>query len=222
MMKKVTQQCVYCGMKPGTTNDHVPPDQMFPDPKPSNLITVPACYECNKGFQKDEDYFRGLFGFIGPPIERNAPDFWAKVKRGLERSPALQRTIADSLRSGTMVNPDGKKVGQWIKVEDNWHRVTALIAKCVRGLYFFESSLALPQTVEIECPQHSECSIDLGTLYSSTRRGKRDWPGVFEYRYCIAADDPTASGWILAFYRRYVYSALTGRMQIEQLQNKRL
>jgi len=195
-MKKIKQRCVYCGTKPGSTNDHVPPDQMFPDPKPSNLITVPACDECNKGFQKDEDYFRGLFGLfgvIGAPIEREAPDFWDKVGRGLERSPALKRTIANSLRSGTMVNPGGEEVGRWIEVEDNWHRVAALIAKCVRGLYFFENSLTLPPTVEIQCPQRGEGPIDLGTLYYLTRHGKRGWPGVFEYRYRVAADDPTAS-----------------------------
>ena len=104
-MKSVSQQCVYCGVKLGTTSDHVPPDQMFPDPKPSNLITVPACSECNKGFQKDEDYFRGLIGLTGgTQIEKDAPEFWEKVERGLQRSPALKKSIADSLRSGTMIN----------------------------------------------------------------------------------------------------------------------
>jgi hypothetical protein len=29
------------------TRDHVPPDGLFYDPKPSNLITVPCCHKCN-------------------------------------------------------------------------------------------------------------------------------------------------------------------------------
>jgi hypothetical protein len=219
-MKSVSQQCVYCGVQPGTTSDHVPPDQMFPDPKPSNLITVPACSECNKGFQKDEDYFRGLFSLTGAPIEHDAPEFWKKVGRGLQRSLALKKTIADSLRGGTMVNPDGEEVGRWIKVEDNWHRIVSLIAKCVRGLYFFETSVALSPSIEIECPQFADGPIDLGTLYALTYHGKRGWPGVFEYRYRVAAYAPTASAWILTFYSTCVYTAFTGRVCIDQLQNK--
>jgi hypothetical protein len=170
-------------MKLGTTNDHVPPDQMFPDPKPSNLITVPACSECNKSFQKDEDYFRGLFGLTGAPIEHYAPEFWKKVGRGLQRSPALEKTIANSLRISTMVNPDGEEVGRCIKVEDNWHRIVSLIAKCVRGLYFFETSVALSSSIEIECPQCGDEPIDLGTLYALTHYGNRVWPGVFEINW---------------------------------------
>ena len=216
-MKNVPKQCVYCAVKSGTTSDHVPPEQMFPDPKPSNLITVPACSGCNKGFQRDEDYFRSLFGIIGAPTEQDEPEFWAKVGRGLQRSPALQKTITDSLRSGTMVNPDAEEVGQWTEIEDNWYRVVALIGKCVRGLYFFEMSRALPPAVEIECPQRGDGPIDLGSLYSLTRHGKRRWPGIFEYRYRVAADDPTASAWILTFYWTFVYTAFTGRVHIDQL-----
>ena len=207
-------------MEPGTTNDHVPPEQMFPDPKPSDLITVPACSGCNKGFQKNEDYFRGLFGLTGAPIKQAEPEFWAKIGRGLQRSLAFNKTIADSLQSGTVVNTNGEKVGRRIKVEGNWHRVVNLIAKCVRGLYFFERSVALSPSIEIECPQYGDGPIDLKTLYSLTHHGKRGWPGVFEYRYRVAPDDPAASAWILTFYWTCVYTAFTGKVRIDQLQNK--
>jgi hypothetical protein len=40
------------------TNDHLPPDGFFPDPKPNNLITVRACYKCNSGAAKDDEAFR--------------------------------------------------------------------------------------------------------------------------------------------------------------------
>ena len=218
-MRVISQQCVYCGQKPGTTSDHVPPYQMFPDPKPSDLITVPACCECNKGFQKDEDYFRALFGLTGAPIQYHAPEFWSKVSRGVQRSPALKKTIADSLRTGTMVNPDGKEVGSWINVEDNWHRIVSLIAKCVRGLYFFEMGMALSPSVEVECSQHGNGPIALETLYELGHHGKRAWPNVFEYRHRVAADNPEASAWILSFYSTFVYTAFTGEVNIDHLQN---
>ena len=48
--------CCYCG-KPATTRDHVPTRKLFPEPRPSDLITVPACAVCNNASSKDEEYF---------------------------------------------------------------------------------------------------------------------------------------------------------------------
>ena len=50
--------CTYCGKpKPETTN-HIPPACLFPSPRPSDLITVPCCLDCNGGASKDDEYFR--------------------------------------------------------------------------------------------------------------------------------------------------------------------
>ncbi len=73
--------CVYCQEVVGSTDDHVPPALLFPKPRPSDLITVPACPQCNAGFEKDEEYIRALFRFgdgglseamtqIGPKVDK--------------------------------------------------------------------------------------------------------------------------------------------------------
>ena len=54
------QVCIYCQTNPKETNDHVPPKGLFREPRPSNLITVPACLKCNNGFSGDDDYFLNL------------------------------------------------------------------------------------------------------------------------------------------------------------------
>ena len=51
-------RCVYCGTINPTTRDHVPPKCLFPAPWSSDLITVPACAECNNSAAKDDEYFR--------------------------------------------------------------------------------------------------------------------------------------------------------------------
>src|SRR5438132_859881 len=48
-------ECCYCG-RPATTRDHVPTRKLFPQPRPSDLITVPACSVCNNSSSKDEEY----------------------------------------------------------------------------------------------------------------------------------------------------------------------
>ena len=54
------QLCIYCQTNPGGTVDHVPPKGLFPKPRPSNLITVPACNQCNQGFKNDDEYFLNI------------------------------------------------------------------------------------------------------------------------------------------------------------------
>ncbi|MCX6639210.1 MAG: hypothetical protein NTW14_01840 [bacterium] len=52
--------CIYCGTRKATTRDHIPPASFFPDPKPSNSITVPCCPTCNNDFGRDDEYVRNV------------------------------------------------------------------------------------------------------------------------------------------------------------------
>jgi hypothetical protein len=38
------------------------PKLLLAPPFPANLITVPACYDCNQSFQKDDEYTRFITG----------------------------------------------------------------------------------------------------------------------------------------------------------------
>jgi 5-methylcytosine-specific restriction endonuclease McrA len=50
--------CVYCGETKPLSADHVPPKNLFDRPYPANLLTVPACVDCNGAFSKDDEDFR--------------------------------------------------------------------------------------------------------------------------------------------------------------------
>src|SRR5260221_10101484 len=53
--------CAYCGGEERKlTDDHVPPKLVLEEPFPDNLITVPACAACNRGFQRDDEYTRDM------------------------------------------------------------------------------------------------------------------------------------------------------------------
>jgi hypothetical protein len=54
----VADVCAYCGAEDPQTIDHVPPKLMLEEPYPDNLVTVPACQECNKKFMKNDEYTR--------------------------------------------------------------------------------------------------------------------------------------------------------------------
>lgn len=61
MLKNTPQNqepCYLCGGKDRITREHVPAKGLFPKPRPSNLQTVPCCYDCNNKYSKDDEYFR--------------------------------------------------------------------------------------------------------------------------------------------------------------------
>src|SRR5437899_6588580 len=55
--------CIYCGLRPGRTKDHIPPKCVFQSPLPANTrrITVPCCEVCRKAGENDEALYRDLF-----------------------------------------------------------------------------------------------------------------------------------------------------------------
>lgn len=58
-MKNKELHCVFCGVQSKTTRDHIPPQNLFPKPRPNsiNLLTVPSCFLCNNNSSNDDEYF---------------------------------------------------------------------------------------------------------------------------------------------------------------------
>jgi hypothetical protein len=87
--------CVYCGQSDNQiTVDHIPPKNLFPDPKPSNLITVPCCLRCNQKAAKDDEYFRTVITMREdiakhPEAMRVLP----AVQRGLRRPTGFRKAF---------------------------------------------------------------------------------------------------------------------------------
>src|SRR6056297_601227 len=91
------ERCVYCGEK-ADTRDHVVPSSFFPKPKPDDLITVPACYDCNNSYSDDEEYLRNILSTADLELKGKAKDIWdQKVKRGIKRNNKLLKELSDSL-----------------------------------------------------------------------------------------------------------------------------
>ena len=65
------KQCYLCGIRPADTKDHLFPSGLFNRPLPTNLITLPACRECNNALSSDEEQFR-VFVASGKAIETEA------------------------------------------------------------------------------------------------------------------------------------------------------
>jgi len=198
-----------------------PSEADVPGPQASDLVSVPACFECNKDIRR-----RRVFpGNI--PIHRCIhrailPEFWAKAERGLKRSPRLQKTITDSLRTVSLVNAEGAQIGRSITIETNWERVVNFIAKCVRGLYFFELGSPLSAFVPIVMSSvryrvHGCLSASFGHAVWETIMARR-----VRVQVCLTENNPDDSvGYFDSTAHMSMWRSLTIRA-LRQCRNKTL
>lgn len=124
--------CTYCDTGDDETADHVPSRVLLDRPFPTNLPVVAACYLCNNGFSRDEEYLACLLqcvlaGSTDPDSIRRP-----RIAEILRRSSALR----SSLEAAKSII-DGKVV---FAAEDT--RVRNVVRKLAKGHAAFELSLA--------------------------------------------------------------------------------
>ena len=107
--------CVYCGFVGDITDDHIPPENLFSKPRPDNLIKVPSCERCNRGFSRDDEYFRLMLIMredvgLHPEYER----LWPTVYRSLKRPEAqgFKTALLENLALRDVQTPGGLYVGR--------------------------------------------------------------------------------------------------------------
>ena len=186
---------------------HIPSKQLFPQPRPSNLITVPSCEECNKSWKKDEDYFRSAILFGNSGISDKGRQIWDQK---LERMYAngedlgLRRSIKRSFREVEEVSPSGLFIRNRFALEVERCRIYRVIEKTVRGLHFFEYGQMLPVSTKLEInhfyQMFSQDVPKLDRVLINMHAGTRTWPDMFEYWHVNDSVQPTRTSWVLLFY----------------------
>jgi hypothetical protein len=130
--ERLLQGCIYCDSGKKETTDHVPSRVLLDPPFPTNLPVVRACYACNNGFSKDEEYLACLIECVivgtTDPNSIQRPS----IANRLRRSPVLRSRI-ETARSVV----DGNVV--FVAEEARVHNV---LLKLARGHAAFELSLS--------------------------------------------------------------------------------
>ncbi|MGD9109659.1 MAG: hypothetical protein PVG93_01845, partial [Phycisphaerales bacterium] len=144
MPRPKNKLCCFCG-NPATTMDHVPPDGIFPDPKPTNLITVPACSKCNKSSSKDDEYFRTIIAIDATSHESSNAEMLMdkKVIRQFKEKPALLNHLIGKMKRVNLFSEGGIYIEKGYAFECDKKRVQAVVEKIVKGLYFHEKGFIL-------------------------------------------------------------------------------
>lgn len=92
------KNCYLCDSTDNITKDHIPPKNLFPSPKPTNLITVWCCKKCNEKFSLIDESFRV---FTSSVINRSRSGEWVWSNKVMDssfkRSPKLKQATIKSL-----------------------------------------------------------------------------------------------------------------------------
>lgn len=203
MSKKQNQKiCVYCGLK-ATSKDHVPPKQMFPEPRPDNLETVPACTKCNNSSGKDEEYFLATFMFSEVGVSGAGKKLWQeRLHRRYKEDLGLRRKIVQNLSPKDIYTPYGIFIGKRMTIELDMNRIYRTIRKIIKGLYYIEYREIMSDTQDLDCLfLQTQSHFDTIKDYADKlKNGCKMWTGIFQYKHNRTEEGLPGSMWLLNFY----------------------
>ena len=198
--------CVFCNVEPATTKDHIPPSSLFKTPRPTTLITVPACPACNGIASQDDEYFRDIMSTLEEAYGHPAAEaVKGNVIRSLGREDALgkRRAFEASIRK-TKNNVTGYiNLSEVLGVEVNYERLLRSAKRYVKGLFYHEFGEAVcpcwkqigfgPHLYDSPQPRQIRSALD-GCAWTTIG------DGVFSYRYRASVSEINTSLWHLRFY----------------------
>jgi len=195
--------CVYCGERLKETDDHVPPKSFYPQPRPSDLITVPSCLRCNQDPGKDEEFFLATFMFSYAGISDAGKRLWAeKLHRMYEKNLGLKKKIVEHLQHAEIVTPAGLFLGRSMAIKTDELRFERVVNKIIRGLYYFEYKEPLPAATKVMTLFLSEKKrFEAAKNFAAELKpGSKKWKGIFEYKFNRVATSLSESMWLLLFW----------------------
>jgi len=202
--------CIYCGNQGNLTVDHVPPKLLFAPPLPRELITVPACRQCNQSFQKDDEYTRTVVAIdLRASKNRDAQCKLPAILRSLQNpnAKAFAEYLAHQTTQTTILAPDGAPMGQAVEVDRT--RVNATGARIIRGLYFSEIGKPLERDALIKIgtkpglSEHDPDAVQIARCYSAFPEHRdREIGTAFSY---VAGFGPGVSVWMMLLYDYFAW-----------------
>jgi hypothetical protein len=210
--------CYNCGNTQADTAEHVIARTLIPEPRPGNLITVPACRQCNEAVSRDEEYLRDRLSAVVGGADFEAPAAWDVAWRFMQRPEAMGKKSAffkDVLKLPSAVPTKNGPSDMAVGMEKR--RVDNVIQKIVRGFYFhfFKEPLG---NVEFEIdllssinPRGDRAALSnlLAKIYESPTWAQNF--GTDTHAICAIAEDNQRAGlWSFKFFGQHIAVALVG------------
>jgi|WetSurMetagenome_2_1015567.scaffolds.fasta_scaffold158238_2 hypothetical protein len=226
MNNRTKKCCIYCGSIEDLTVDHVPPKALFPEPRPSNMLTVPSCGKCNGSFSKDDEYFRTiLINCASVYSNPNVQKVNKKLLRSMRRPEAsiMANSIRRSLQMVDVKSPGGIFLSRSPAIKIDAKRIKRIIDRITRGLFYIIHNYSVPVEYEVKSEfQDGYLSRPIWLNEEYTKYCKKlvtIGDNIFSYTYAPCVDDPNAMLIIYLFYEKlWFVSLIAPKTNIENKQ----
>lgn len=202
--------CALCGKQKKLTADHIPPKCIFLPLRPSNLITVRTCDDCNRGSKLDDEYFRILLATALDPTASQGRLWREGVARTLERSQKLKEQLvqdmdraAEHRKARPFQYANGTILPNDVPVLPlDRFRIEAILAKIVRCLHYRKHSqvLSAGHVASIEQAYLPEDLLRLKTSPHKIVVGRHQ-----EFSYCCFDESDETQTWFLLFFEVHLF-----------------
>lgn len=223
--------CAYCGDSKHLTDDHIPPKNLFPKPRPNNLITVPACKKCHSTTSKDDEYFRIKLSLRDDAgNHHSARKNWDSLFRGLNRKKAsgLRKSFLSDIKNVHTRTPVGIYTGVRLGYDVDLNRIRKVVERIVRGFYFAEVGKPLGLNTGLKIVLNEDLLDEPKGFIEelsktilkplASKEAKVIGNNIFSYRHHIAVEDPIVSVWGMSFYGHVSFLCFTGPEPNEDIQ----
>lgn len=209
-----TGVCAYCGQIRPLTRDHVVPKCLFIRPLPLDMITVPACEECNGDKSRHDDFLRDMLvidiASEGNPIARKV--FESKSIRAYQKDKSLVARIALNNPVEMPYFDDHGSLDVALVSGFDPERSDEMFGFLARGLYYHALKRPLERTSTISTRRLFKEDVDktidalneVGAIGPITI-GQNVFSCVFNYSH----ETPDFSFWFIEFYDSIQYSIVT-------------
>ncbi len=218
---KQSDICYLCGKQiiENKNDDHIPPKQFFATEirkiHNPNLTTLPAHRDCNFSFQLDEGYF--VYSLAPMILESySGRHVYNDMRRRFDEGKNV--ALVHKMLNEFDLNPSGLILpGNKIIKRFDRQRISRVIWKIVRGLYYIENKLILPEGTKHRSfyTFPDDRPPDIFFLLAESN-AKGNYPGVFDYMYIKHIhDDITWNIWGLLFWDRIITTILFHDVECE-------
>jgi hypothetical protein len=196
-------QCYLCGHEIRSddgSRDHVPPKSLFPVPRPSDLITLPAHLACNQAYSADEEGFRADVAALANTGEsQQSALVWEAVRRSHNRAPTKRVEMRKRLIPLELRTKAGLVVGRVEGLRLPVQRTDRVLIKIGKGLH--AHFVGIPVSPGLVAHAFLNPETD-ETIKEIIRRStfSRAFGDVFAYAGGIT--DEGGSFWAFTLYRK--------------------
>jgi len=220
------KSCIFCGSSEDMTVDHIPPKALFPEPRPSNMLTVPCCKRCNELFSKDDEYFRTvLVSHASVCSDPNVQAVNEKLIRSMSRpeAAAMASAIRKSLHVVDVTSRGGIYLGISPAMRVSADRINHITVRIARGLFYITHDYPVPMRYEVTCV-FKDAAFSMPEEFIAPWRGFWKQPvtigeNIFSYSYALCVDDSNGMLFIYWFYGKlYFYGYILPKSEVEVAQ----